>query len=74
MTNLGNTVRFVAVLERNGNGKVLPVALTDLPRIVEEEQTAGANVIGDFGNFRNADRAVRLSRRGAKRQERKKAG
>jgi hypothetical protein len=72
MTNLGNTVRFVAVLRSDGTSIVLPVAITDLPRIVEEERTAGAHVIGDFADFRDADRIVRHSRRGRSRLERRK--
>ena len=68
---LNNTARFVAVV-RGDAGKVIPVSPTDLPRVVEEEQIAGATVVGDFAFFRDAERAARHARRGRSRQERRK--
>jgi hypothetical protein len=63
-----NTVRFIAVV-RDGTGKVLPVAPSDLARVVEEEEAAGATVVGEFSVFHHAERAVRVALRRLRRCE-----
>jgi hypothetical protein len=69
---VSNTARFVAVL-RGGTGTVLPIASTDLDRIIAEEQDAGAVIVGEYSAHHHAERAIRVAFRGRKRCEGRKA-
>jgi hypothetical protein len=67
------TVKYLAVL-RDGEGRVLTVALHDLSRTVAHETRIGGTVIGEYGERHHAERAARLSERGWRRAEERKIG
>jgi hypothetical protein len=66
------TKSFLAVIQSDGHGKVIPVGFAQVPPIVATEQSAGSTVIGEYNAHHIAERAVRLAQRGWRRPEERK--
>lgn len=63
------TKSFLAVIQSDGRGKVVPVGFAQVPGIVAAEQSAGSVIVGEYNAHHVAERAVRLAKRGWKRPE-----